>query len=66
MAALLLPKASVNVYVRRLIAEGFIRRENDDADLRRHRLVLTPISTTWSTASVQWAVWLAASSVTIA
>ncbi|WP_326795859.1 MarR family transcriptional regulator [Streptomyces sp. NBC_01808] len=41
-AALLLPKASVTVYVRNLVAKGFIRREIDDADLRRHRLVLTP------------------------
>ncbi|GGJ60593.1 MarR family winged helix-turn-helix transcriptional regulator [Streptomyces brasiliensis] len=40
-AALLLPKASVTVYVRNLVAKGFIRREIDDADLRRHRLVLT-------------------------
>ncbi|WP_326809897.1 MarR family transcriptional regulator [Streptomyces scopuliridis] len=39
--ALLLPKASVTVYVRNLVAKGFIRREIDDADLRRHRLVLT-------------------------
>lgn len=39
--ALLLPKASVTVYVRNLVAKGLIRREIDDADLRRHRLVLT-------------------------
>ncbi|WP_372351080.1 MarR family winged helix-turn-helix transcriptional regulator [Streptomyces sp. KL116D] len=39
--ALMLPKASVTVYVRNLVAKGFIRREIDDADLRRHRLVLT-------------------------
>ncbi|TDC79147.1 MarR family winged helix-turn-helix transcriptional regulator [Streptomyces hainanensis] len=44
-AALLLPKASVTVYVRNLVAKGFIRREIDDADLRRHRLVLTPRGT---------------------
>ncbi|MET9354096.1 MarR family transcriptional regulator [Streptomyces sp. NPDC006617] len=39
--ALLLPKASVTVYVRNLVAKGFVRREIDEADLRRHRLVLT-------------------------
>ncbi|CAM5610262.1 hypothetical protein STENM36S_06831 [Streptomyces tendae] len=44
-AALLLPKASVTVYVRNLVAKGFIRREIDDADLRRHRLVLTSAGT---------------------
>ncbi|MFW6720310.1 MarR family winged helix-turn-helix transcriptional regulator [Streptomyces sp. MAR4 CNY-716] len=44
-AALLLPKASVTVYVRNLVAKGFIRREIDDTDLRRHRLVLTPEGT---------------------
>ncbi|WP_328584880.1 MarR family winged helix-turn-helix transcriptional regulator [Streptomyces sp. NBC_00370] len=41
-AALLLPKASVTLYVRNLVAKGLIRREIDDADLRRHRLALTP------------------------
>ncbi|MEV1086045.1 MarR family transcriptional regulator [Streptomyces sp. NPDC050211] len=40
-AALLLPKASVTTYVRNLVAKGFIRREIDDADLRRHKLTLT-------------------------
>lgn len=40
--ALVIPKASVTVYVRNLVAKGFVRREIDDADLRRHRLVLTP------------------------
>ncbi|NJQ01142.1 MarR family winged helix-turn-helix transcriptional regulator [Streptomyces zingiberis] len=43
--ALLLPKASVTVYVRNLVAKGFIRREIDETDLRRHRLVLTPEGT---------------------
>jgi DNA-binding MarR family transcriptional regulator len=38
---LVIPKASVTVYVRNLVAKGFLRREIDDADLRRHRLVLT-------------------------
>lgn len=41
-AALMIPKASVTVYVRKLVAKGFMRREIDEADLRRHRLVLTP------------------------
>ncbi|MBF8192384.1 MarR family transcriptional regulator [Nonomuraea sp. K274] len=40
-ATLMIPKASVTVYVRNLVAKGFMRREIDDADLRRHRLVLT-------------------------
>ncbi|SEG57422.1 DNA-binding transcriptional regulator, MarR family [Actinacidiphila yanglinensis] len=40
-AALMIPKASVTVYVRNLVAKGFIRREIDDEDLRRHRLVPT-------------------------
>jgi DNA-binding MarR family transcriptional regulator len=38
---LVIPKASVTLYVRNLVAKGFMRREIDDADLRRHRLVLT-------------------------
>ena len=41
-ATLVIPKASVTVYVRNLVAKGFMRREIDDDDLRRHRLVLTP------------------------
>ena len=40
-AALLIPKPSMTVYVRNLVAKGLLRREIDDADLRRHRLVLT-------------------------
>jgi DNA-binding MarR family transcriptional regulator len=40
-ATLVIPKASVTAYVRNLVAKGFMRREIDDADLRRHRLVLT-------------------------
>ncbi|MGW6504382.1 MarR family winged helix-turn-helix transcriptional regulator [Nonomuraea angiospora] len=40
-ATLMIPKASVTVYVRNLAAKGFIRREIDDEDLRRHRLILT-------------------------
>jgi DNA-binding MarR family transcriptional regulator len=40
-AKLVIPKASVTAYVRNLVAKGFMRREIDDADLRRHRLMLT-------------------------
>jgi len=38
---LMLPKASVTVYLRNLVAKKFVRREIDERDLRRHRLVLT-------------------------
>jgi DNA-binding MarR family transcriptional regulator len=38
---LVIPKASMTVYVRSLVAKGFIVREIDDADLRRHRLAIT-------------------------
>ena len=41
-AALSMPKATVTVYLKRLEASGFVRREIDSADLRRHRLLLTP------------------------
>ena len=37
-----MPKPTVTVYVKRLEAAGFLRREIDGADLRRHRLILTP------------------------
>ncbi|MGO8937476.1 MAG: MarR family winged helix-turn-helix transcriptional regulator [Mycobacterium sp.] len=37
-----MPKATVTVYVKRLEAAGLVRREIDPADLRRHRLLLTP------------------------
>ena len=30
------------MYIKRLEAAGFVRREIDGADLRRHRLMLTP------------------------
>jgi DNA-binding MarR family transcriptional regulator len=40
--ALSMPKPTVTVYVKRLEAAGFLRREIDGADLRRHRLTLTP------------------------
>ncbi|MEJ2864123.1 MarR family winged helix-turn-helix transcriptional regulator [Actinomycetospora flava] len=41
-ATLVIPKASVTAYVRSLTAKGLLRREIDEEDLRRHRLVLTP------------------------
>jgi|SRR5882757_1838453 DNA-binding MarR family transcriptional regulator len=37
-----MPKATVTLYLKRLEAAGFMRREIDSADLRRHRLLLTP------------------------
>jgi len=39
---LAMPKPTVTSYVKRLEAAGFLRREIDAADLRRHRLILTP------------------------
>ena len=41
-ATLSMPKATVTVYLKRLEAAGFVRREIDPTDLRRHRLLLTP------------------------
>ena len=37
-----MPKPTVTTYVKRLEAADFLRREIDTADLRRHRLTLTP------------------------
>jgi DNA-binding MarR family transcriptional regulator len=37
-----MPKATVTLYLKRLEAARFVRREIDPADLRRHRLLLTP------------------------
>jgi DNA-binding MarR family transcriptional regulator len=37
-----MPRPTVTTYVKRLEASGFLRREIDGADLRRHRLILTP------------------------
>jgi DNA-binding MarR family transcriptional regulator len=37
-----MPKPTVTMYVKRLEAAGFLRREIDSADLRRHRLIITP------------------------
>ncbi len=39
---LCMPKPTVTVNVKRLEAAGFLKREIDTADLRRHRLALTP------------------------
>ena len=36
-----MPKATVTLYLKRLEAAGFARREIDPADLRRHRILLT-------------------------
>jgi DNA-binding MarR family transcriptional regulator len=40
--ALCMPKPTVTVYLKRLEAAGFLRRDIDATDLRRHRLTLTP------------------------
>jgi DNA-binding MarR family transcriptional regulator len=40
-ATMCMPKATVTVYLKRLEAAGFVRRQIDPADLRRHRLQLT-------------------------
>ena len=40
--AMSMPKATVTVYLKRLEAAGFVRRQIDPADLRRHRLQTTP------------------------
>jgi DNA-binding MarR family transcriptional regulator len=40
--ALLIPKPSVTVYVKRLEAAELVKREIDSSDLRRHKLSLTP------------------------
>ena len=42
-AALCMPKPTVTVTVKRLEAAGFVRREIDVTDLRRHRLMVTPV-----------------------
>ncbi|PCC71286.1 DNA-binding transcriptional regulator, MarR family [Nannocystis exedens] len=41
-AALVMPKPTMTVYVKRLEAAGFLRREIDPDDLRKHRLAVTP------------------------
>ncbi|CAM2886517.1 MarR family transcriptional regulator [Mycobacterium intermedium] len=39
--ALTMPKATVTLYLKKLESAGFVRREIDPTDLRRHRLLLT-------------------------
>jgi len=39
---LLMPKPTVTMYLKRLEAAGLVKREIDNADLRRHKLSLTP------------------------
>src|ERR1700745_3815427 len=41
-AALIMPQATATPYLKRLAGAGFARRESAPADLRRHRLLLTP------------------------
>src|ERR1700759_3363465 len=41
-ATMSMPKATVTVYLKRLEAAAFVRREIDPTDLPRHRLLLTP------------------------
>src|SRR4029077_13148224 len=40
--ALLIPRPSVTVYLKRLEAAALVKREIDSSDLRRHKLSLTP------------------------
>jgi len=40
-ATMSMPKATVTLYLKRLEAAGFVHRQIDPADLRRHRLQLT-------------------------
>lgn len=42
-AKLMLPKASISMYLRSLVGKGLVRREIDATDLRRHRLSTTPV-----------------------
>lgn len=39
---LCIPKPTVTLYLKRLEAAGFVKREIDAKDLRRHRLTMTP------------------------
>jgi DNA-binding MarR family transcriptional regulator len=41
-ARLCMPKPTITVYLKSLEAKGFVRREIDPEDLRRHRLIVTP------------------------
>lgn len=39
---LCMPKPSITMYLKRLEAAGFVKREIDPSDLRRHKLSITP------------------------
>jgi DNA-binding MarR family transcriptional regulator len=41
-STLCMPKATVTVHLKSLEASGFVRREIDPTDLRKHRLSITP------------------------
>jgi DNA-binding MarR family transcriptional regulator len=41
-SVLMLPKASVTMYLRSLVEKGLVLREIDESDLRRHRLATSP------------------------
>lgn len=41
-AKLMLPKASITMYLRSLVEKGLVQRDIDKDDLRRHRLSTTP------------------------
>ena len=45
-SVLCMPKPTVTVYVKRLEAAGFLHRDIDATDLRRHRLTITPTGRT--------------------
>jgi len=37
-----MPKPTITIYLKNLEAKGFVRREIDPDDLRRHRIIVTP------------------------
>lgn len=50
------PKPTVTFTVKRVEQKGFLRREIDTADLRRHRLILTPVGRKAMTRGMQLVV----------
>ncbi len=54
--ALRWPKPTVTFTVKRVEQKGFLRREIDSADLRRHRLLLTPTGRKAMTRGMQLVV----------